>query len=91
MCFNPADPEVMQIAGAFLEAFERGWRNHDLIMQWMESEAGRRAFAQVAPELARFYQGKTKEELESYRPYAAIAVGVAAAVKFALQSQVPPP
>lgn len=87
---QPHDPEIMNIASAFLRGFQQELRNQDFIIDAIESDAGRQRLSLLFPEIRRQWEGLTKEQLESNKSFVAIAVGVAFAVRFALADRETP-
>jgi hypothetical protein len=77
------DPYILEIASRFLEGFERGMAHEQRLIASLDDDTVRRDLMAANPALGQYYEGKTKEELESRMPIMSIAVGVAFALRHA--------
>ena len=84
---DPSDPQNWPIAMVFLEAFQRELGQKALLLQFLRSDAGAQYAAQVAPGVSREYERQTQGEQAEVGLFAAIGMGVAAAIRFAATSQ----
>ena len=78
-----ADPYILDIASKFLEGYEREMNQQSRLIEALDSDLTREALAAGNPELARMYEGKTREQLEERKSLMATAVGVAFAIQHA--------
>ncbi len=86
---NPNDPEILELASVFLQAYELGIKQKRRSLRMLESDEGRLVLAESEPAAAHRYEKMTKEELEAETRRAGIAVGVAAAIQHALRRHRP--
>lgn len=77
---DPTEPEVLEIAMAFLQGYSAELAHQNEIIQSLETEESRQ-------DRQPSHRETLRRELEDNKPYMAIAVGVAAAIKFALSNQ----
>ena len=80
------DPYILDIVALFLEGYERGMTQHRRIAESLEHDQTRRALKAGNPAMSKFYEGKTKEQIEAEIPLRATAIGVAFALRRGLQS-----
>ena len=78
-----ADSQIMQ---AFLEGYDYEMQLRESLIRDLNSEARTKKLASFPPEVAMFYEGKTKKQMQAEAPQIATAWGVAAAVRVAFET-----
>ncbi len=79
------DPELLRkLALVFLEAQLAEQQQKRLLLGGFDFEEGKQLYETFPRQIARFYESRTPEQLEDQAQNAAIAVGVAAAIRWAL-------
>ena len=79
------------LAVVFLEAYQTEWDQRGALLEFLESEEGRLYTSTFAPQIGAHFEQQTLEEQAWWQQASATAVGVAAAIEFALQAQPQPP
>lgn len=85
------DPENWPIALVFLEAYQEEWLQKQALLDYLQSDEGKLLAPTFAPSIARHYERQTLEGQVWWQQASATAVGVAAAIRFALREQSEPP
>ncbi len=85
---NPAnDPVVQRIALAFLAGFHGEHKQKQKLLDFLNSDDGKRVTPALTPELAKYYERMTQQDEQQSRLESAIAVGVGFAVLTALKER----
>ena len=86
---TPSDPEILAIATAFLYGQQAEIQQKAELLEMLEHEDWRELLSKGSPELAAYYEARTREDLEAETRNAAVAIGVAYAVHHAIQGLSP--
>ena len=80
-----SDPELLRkLALVFLEAQLAEQQQKQLLLGGFDFEEGKQLYETFPRQIAQFYESRTPEQLEGQAQNAAIDVGVAAAIRWAL-------
>ena len=79
------DPELLRkLALVFLEAQLAEQQQKRLLLGGFDFEEGKQLYETFPRQIAQYYESRTPEQLEDQAQNAAIAVGIAATIRWAL-------
>ena len=84
--FELGDPYILGISAHFVEGYEREMRKQNQWIEALDNPTLREAVAAGDPEFSEWFEAQTKEDLEARKSMMAMSIGVAFAIKHALQS-----
>jgi len=82
---DPNNARNQEIAKVFLEGLSREMHQKGELLKFLRSDIGASVASTLAPSLSREYEKQTQEDQNEIALLAGIGMGVAAAIRFALE------